>query len=61
MRSISVQKKQSKTRCILGSAKMINLPKFQTFELYTVLVLIRAFVIFAKPKILLPPIGNKCR
>jgi hypothetical protein len=29
-------KNQSKNRCILGSGKITNLPKFQTFELCTI-------------------------
>jgi hypothetical protein len=29
-------KNQSENRCILGSGKITNLPKFQTFELCTV-------------------------
>jgi hypothetical protein len=29
-------KNQSENRCILGSRKITNLPKFQTFELCTV-------------------------
>jgi hypothetical protein len=29
-------KNQSENRCILGSEKITNLPKFQTFELCTV-------------------------
>jgi hypothetical protein len=28
-------KNQSENRCILGSGKITNLPKFQTFELFT--------------------------
>jgi hypothetical protein len=48
MRSTTVQKNQSKNRCILGSGKITNLPKFQTFKLFTVHY---GFFIFAEPKI----------